>query len=923
MVERGMRDWYQLSAEQTIARAKTNLATGLTTAEANQRLLSAGKNELVETSRRSEFKIFLTQLQSSLVVLLIVAMLISYLVGEVSDAVAILAIVVLNTILGFWQDLRAEKSLAELKKLSVPTAVVLRDDAIKNIPANELVAGDVLMLQAGYFVPADCRLIETSDLMIDESALTGESLPAEKTTEQLGTTGLSIGDQTNVGFMGAMVVRGHAIAVVTKTGMNTQLGQIAGSLQSVEPKPTPLQVHLSQLSRSLAVVAIVVVALVYVVGMIAGHDAKLMLMTALSLAVAAVPEGLPAVATVALAIGARRMFRQNALIRELPAVETLGSVTVICSDKTGTLTQNRMTASVLDTANCRVVIGQDDAWVDSMSMQLLLAAGCLCNDAQLSHQDHRPAEVKASPENKPAAIGEPTEKALVEVAARYGLDQRELSGAFPRTGEVAFSSERKRMTTLHRFDQVSANERAARLAKLLFGLRAGSSQVAFVKGSIDAVLEISKQVWIDDHPEPLDAHWEERIENSLKQMASMGTRVLALGFRVVHDDRSAVELENEMVFVGLVGLTDPPRREAKMAVQRCRRAGIRPIMITGDHPLTALSIAGALGISDGEPAVTGLELKEMTVETLRQRVRDVSVFARVEPSDKLHIVEALQHNNEVVAMTGDGVNDAPALKQANVGVAMGINGTDVSKQAANVVLLDDNFATIVTAVEQGRIVYANVCKFVKYTMSSNVGEILVMTLGVVFGLPLPLIPLQILWINLVTDGLPGLALAVEPVEKHTMSRPPTELDEPIFNRKMTMDVIWIGTLIGGLSLLSGFVLSSSENVDHWRTIIFSALTFAQMGNSLACRSEFPVLFARKVRHNLWLLGAVALTCALQLAVIYLPGLQTVFDTQSLAWWELSGCLAMGLVVFLLIELRKVFFPIREDTRRFRESTVVE
>ena len=901
-------DWYRLSSEQAVRQTHSNSATGLTTVEAIDRLGKSGKNELVESDGRTGLKILLAQLQSSLVVLLIVAMLVSLLVGETSDAIAIVAIIILNTILGFWQDYRAEKSLAELKKLSVPEVVVRRDNNSQTVPANELVRGDIVNLQTGFFVPADCRLIELSDLSIDESALTGESLPVEKTIEALEPTRLPTGDQTNIGFMGTMVVQGHARAVVTNTGMKTELGQIASSLQSVESEPTPLQLRLGQLSRTLAILAVLIVALVFVGGLIVGQDAKLMLMTALSLSVAAVPEGLPAVATVSLAIGAKRMFKRNALIRQLPAVETLGSVSVICSDKTGTLTQNKMTASILDTADCQITIGEDESCASSLPTQLLMAAGCLCNDAEIRHEVKADAGAQSGQPSGPVAVGEPTEKALVEVASRFGLDQRELQSAFPRTAEIAFSSERKRMTTLHSIDTQKATAVFPSSANLWKANEAPGARIAFIKGSVDSVLNVATQVWVDNQVQSLDMGWKQRIESSLNKMASKGTRVLAFGFRLVEDDLPLSELEQEFVLIGLIGLFDPPRPEAKAAVARCRQAGIRPIMITGDHPLTAISIADSLGIPSEGAAVTGQQLAEMSAESLRERVRDASVFARVAPADKLNVVEALQYNHEVVAMTGDGVNDAPALKQANVGVAMGQNGTDVSKEAANVVLLDDNFATIVAAVEQGRIVYANVCKFVKYTMSSNIGEILVMTIGVALGMPLPLLPLQILWINLVTDGLPGLALAVDPVEKNTMNQPPLLPEEPIFNREMSIDVLWIGSLIGGLSLLTGFLMSSSLNIDHWRTVIFTALTFSQMGNVLASRSRYPVLLTQKVAQNFWLWGAIVFTCLLQIGVIYFRPMQNVFDTQALSPWELFVCLLMGVVVFVVIEVKKLILP---------------
>ncbi|MDB4539698.1 HAD-IC family P-type ATPase, partial [Saprospiraceae bacterium] len=531
-------------------------------------------------------------------------------------------------------------------------------------------------------------------------------------------------------------------------------------------------------------------------------------------------------------------------------------------------------------------------------------AGCLCNDAQLQHADVGnidPQDPQIEPTSA-TAVGEPTESALVEVAAKFGLVQFDLQNSFPRIGEIAFDSERKRMATRHSIERAD---------KEIFGSVPDQvwsfEQAVFVKGAVESILEESSFVWVGNEAQPLEQHWLAQIEESRNEMASQGTRVLAFGFRRVAPGESDEDLESEIVFVGMIGLTDPPRPEAKTAVARCRQAGIRPVMITGDHPLTALSIARQLGISDGETAVTGQELARMPKEDLRQRVDQVEVYARVAPADKLNIVEALQHNREVVAMTGDGVNDAPALKQANVGVAMGVSGTDVSIQAADVVLLDDNFATIVAAVEQGRIVYDNVRKFVKYTMSSNAGEVMVMTIGILLGMPLPLLPLQVLWVNLVTDGLPGLALAIEPVEKNTMNRAPYSPDEPVFNRRMTTDVMWIGLMIGILSLVAGNLLADSEeDVGHWRTVIFTVLTFSQMGNAIACRSDQPLLF-NKQQTNLSLWGAIATTALLQLAVIYVPFLQNVFGTKSLSIGQLALSVGSGVLVFVAVEIQKRLF----------------
>ena len=654
-----------------------------------------------------------------------------------------------------------------------------------------------------------------------------------------------------------------------------------------------MQNRLGQLSRTLAIIAIVIVAFVFVVGLIANQPARLMLMTALSLAVAIVPEGLPAVATVALAIGARRMFQRNALIRQLPSVETLGSVSVICSDKTGTLTQNKMTATSLDVHNFHGEV-DDSTESKNSSIQLLLVGSCLCNDAQLQ-QGHS----ESGNESTPQAVGEPTEKALVEVAAKLGLDQQRLQTVFPRIDEIAFDSQRKRMTTVHAI-QASDLEPFPD-----FEFLKTHQKIAFVKGSVESLLEISSSVWINDRAEELDSQNRARIEQSRDEMASKGTRVLAVGFRPIETEPADSELETNLIFVGMIGLTDPPRPEAKIAVARCGDAGIRTIMITGDHPLTAKTIAGELGILNAEAVITGRELETMSVESLQKCVQTAAVFARVAPADKLHIVEALQHNKDVVAMTGDGVNDAPALKQANMGVAMGITGTDVSKEAANMVLLDDNFATIVAAVEQGRMVYDNVKKFVKYTMSSNTGEVLVMAVGVALGMPLPLLPLQILWVNLVTDGLPGLALAVEPAEENTMHRKPIRPDEAIFDRQMTFDVVCIGALIGAISLIAGSVIGLREtDVDHWRTVIFTVLTFAQMSNAIACRSDRSAFWKGNAKQNWWLWCALASTVLLQLAVIYLPPLQEVFHTRALSLFDLTVCLAFSASVFVLIELKK-------------------
>ncbi|MGI9519202.1 MAG: cation-translocating P-type ATPase [Pirellulaceae bacterium] len=906
-------NWHLLTVDQTVDKLESCLINGLTEAEARQRIERFGRNQLESSPGRRPWQILAEQFKSSLVWLLVAAMAISLALFEWIDAGAIGAIILLNAVLGFWQDWRAERSLAALGKLVMPTVRVRRQNQIREIPVAELVPGDLVLLDSGYYVPADCRVVESVELGVNESALTGESVPVTKQSQPLTTTRLPLGDQSNRAFMGTMVVRGHSIGLVTSTGMQTELGQIAGSLKAVTPAMTPLQLRLARLSRVLAVAAGIIVGLLFLIGLAAGQSPHLMLMTALSLAVAIVPEGLPAVATVTLAVGAQRMFQQNALIRHLPAVETLGSVTVICSDKTGTLTQNRMTATHVDVAGHHWPVSELRPADESPdAVRLILTCAALCNDAELHRCADLPQEkqVLCRVGQQWVGIGEPTEAALVEVAVDFGWHRDELARLFPRTGEVPFESERKRMATLH----------DVRLPPNWNGppwLR-GAGQLVLVKGAADSVLSIASNLFVDDEVKPLDQKWRQRIQQSHDEMARNGTRVLAFGFRTVAaGDLIAVEqIEQEIVFVGLIGLKDPPRAEAKSAVAKCQAAGIRPVMITGDHPLTALSIARELGIADDQSILVGTQLSDMSDETLDRQVDQASVYARVAPQHKLRIVEALQRQGQVVAMTGDGVNDAPALKQSHIGVAMGRSGTDVAREAAEVVLLDDNFATIVKAVEQGRIVYDNVLKFVKYAMSGNVGEVLVMTVALLLGLPLPLMPLQVLWVNLVTDGLPGLALALEPAERNTMQRPPLQPDEPIFNRRMTRDVALIGLLIGIVSLGAGWVMAAERSVDYWRTIIFTVVTMSQMGNALACRSNQPLWQTRWTR-NLWLPASVLLTLVLQVAVVYMPPLQTVFHTTSLYPGDFLMCLLISGGVLVLIELMKFLPNSRVDSVRIR------
>ncbi len=953
-----MSDWHRTTVADCLEQLASNTASGLTVAQAHERQARYGLNELVETGGRGPGRILWEQVSGAMVVLLIMAAGVSAFLHEYTDAGVILAIVVLNALLGFFQDYRAERALAALKKLAVPVVRVRRDGRVRELSARELVPGDIVLLEVGNHVPADCRLWESVNLKIQEAALTGESEAVDKRVEPLLGEDLPLGDRLNMAYMGTVVTYGHGQAIVTDTGMNTELGHIARSLQAIESEPTPLQRRLAQLGRTLALVAIAIVVVVFLLGLLRGEDVPLMLRTALSLAVAAVPEGLPAVATVALALGAKRMIRRRALIRKLPAVETLGSVTVICSDKTGTLTENRMTVTVLDVSGDRLdltetllqgqpfsesqvadnVATQRQSVGRESSLALLLAGAALCNDAELERDEEH---------NGFRAVGDPTEGALAVAAARLGLPKDELLARLPRYAEIPFDSDRKRMTTVHRIAATGGDgsdgplESVSRAIQLL----EPGEHIAFTKGAVDGILGVCRYVWHEDEPQRLDESWRQRITAAHEELAAGGMRVLGVAFRPLeasvanrlagspqHDgpssrrpDNREIDIEQELIFIGMMGMIDPPRPEVAMAVERCRSAGIRPVMITGDHPLTATNIARQLKIAEDDQVLTGQELDRLGREQLRARVETTSVYARVAPKHKMQLVQALQDNGHVVAMTGDGVNDAPALKQAHIGVAMGITGTDVSKEASQMVLLDDNFATIVNAVEEGRMVYDNIRKFVKYTMTSNAGEIWVMVLGPLMGMPLPLLPLQILWVNLVTDGLPGLALAVEPPERDTMRRPPYPPQEHMFARGMVWDIAWIGLLMGVVSLAMGYVYWAvgAAAEAHWRTIVFTVLTLAQMGNALAIRSSHDSLFRIGVFSNRALVGSVALTFGLQLLVVYWPPFQHIFRTSSLAAGELVACIGLSTIVFWAVELKKLLARRRITLGKHKDRQVAD
>lgn len=889
-VRGGHPTWETMGVAEVLARLG-GTTEGLSSAEAEARRVRWGVNALLDKGQKGPGRIFLNQWTSTMVVVLLVAAAVSFLVGDGHDAVVILAIVFLNSLLGFVQEYRAEKSLAALKKMAVPRVRARRDGRWGELSSHDLVPGDLVALEAGNQVPADGRLVEAVNLRVQEASLTGESEPVDKHTGPLPAPDVPLGDQRNRVFLGTGVTYGHGVFVVCETGMSTELGRIAGWLQSSPEEHSPLQRRLDRLGNQLAGVALAMVSLLFLWGVGRGESPRLMFLTAVSLAVAAVPEGLPAVVTIALALGAQRMLKRRALIRKLPAVESLGSVDVICSDKTGTLTENRMTVTALDVAGHRLTVGNDGAgWGPLLPapLRLLLLGGALCNDAVL-HVER----------NDVRFLGDPTEGAFLLAAWHGGMEKEGLDRAFPRTSEVPFDSVRKRMTTAHRFA-------APKVWTEFFGTEAPRGDgLVFSKGAVGSLLEICDGVWVTDRREPLTDVWRQRIESANDALAAQGMRVLGVAFRALSSHPTAEPLERSMVFVGLVGMIDPPRPEVREAIRLCRTAGIRPIMITGDHPLTAQHIARQLGFDNGESVLTGSDLDRFSAPELESVVERGTVFARVSPEHKLRIVESLQKRGHVVAMTGDGVNDAPALKRADIGVAMGMTGTDVAKESSDMVLLDDHFATIVAAVAEGRVIYDNIRKFMRYLLTTNSAEILVMVLGPLFGMPLPLLPLQILWINLVTDGLPALALGVEPGERQVMDRPPVRPQEGILSRGLGLHVAWVGLWMCLLSLGVGYVFWRAGD-PCWQTALFTTLAFGQMGHVVAIRSEKDSLFRRDFISNPWLLGAVASTLVAQLTVIYTPPLGRLFGTVPLGPAPLGGALGAAGLVVAAVEVEKLF-----------------
>jgi P-type Ca2+ transporter type 2C len=945
--------WHSITAEEVLERLATFSEMGLTQEEATRRLEQYGPNQLQEAPPTTFMQMLWDQLNNFVVILLIVAAVISAILGDYIEAAAIIAIVVMNATLGVVQERRAEQALAALRKLAAPEAHVIRDGSRRSMPSHQLVPGDLVLLESGNFIPADVRLFEAVNLRVDEAALTGESVPVKKDAAVRLEEDIPLGDRKNTAFMGTVVSYGRGKGVVVSTGMYTQIGIIAEMLQAVEHEPTPLQRRLDSLGKVLGWAALAICAMVFLVGWLQGGDPLDMFMIAVGLAIAAVPEGLPAVVTISLALGMREMIKRHALVRKLSSVETLGSATIICSDKTGTLTQNEMTVTRLWIDGQFIdatgggytpegdfrIHGGKISLSESPGLLTALEIAVLNNDAQLE-------VIQSDGDNKQTyrMVGDPTEGALIVAAAKAGLWQSAINKELPRVQEIPFDSERKRMLTIH-----ARQKSQPSVPTLLSGGNGSGKYLVTLKGAPDLVLEQCTH-YLDSKGQgvPLQEFDRERILGANDSMTQDALRVLGFAYRSipeVPDEIAPQALEQGMVFAGLIGMIDPPRPEVPPALQKARQAGIRTVMITGDYPNTALAIAASIGLLEsGHTVITGPELNQIDDEVLRRQVGRTDVFARVSPEHKLRIVSALRANNEVVAMTGDGVNDAPAIKRADIGIAMGIAGTDVAKESADMVLTDDNYASIVSAVEQGRIIYANIRKFVFFLLSSNVAEIMIIFLATLAGLPTPLTVIQLLWLNLLTDGAPALALAKETGDPDTMQRPPRPASEPIINRSMRLG-IGVQTITQTGAVLAAFaigliwhlaaqgLLPAGENpfpylfqfnwqginVADAETMAFVTLSLCELFRAYTVRSERISLFRLGIFSNRFMQYAVGLSIGLLLLVMYVPFLQPVFNTVPLDAREWAVVLSLALVPAVSEEITKAYLRWRDRRNQRPEN----
>ncbi len=872
--------WYKKNIAEIKEELDVNLETGLSSLEVEKRRTKYGENTLTEKKQKSIVTMFFSQFKDFMVIILLVAAVISGILGEWSDTVIILIVVLLNAIIGVVQENKAEKSLEALKSLSSPSAKVLRNGQKIEIKSEELVPGDIMLLDAGDYVAADGILIESASLKIEESALTGESVPVDKQTDIPEGEDLPLGDRLNYVFTSSLVTNGRGKVIVTETGMNTEIGKIAGMLQNQEEMRTPLQEKLDQLGKMLGIGALAICALIFAIGYFQGRDVFEMFLVAVSLAVAAIPEGLPAIVTIVLSLGVQRMIKKGAIIRKLPAVETLGTASVICSDKTGTLTQNKMTVTKLYTYGQLEDI--DDVDIEKSDRHLALKIGLLSNDAVIEDVDGEQKQ-----------LGDPTEVALIVSAEKLGILKREHEEKLKRVEELPFDSDRKLMTTIHEHED---------------------NFKFFTKGALDVILNRCTKILVGEEIKALTIEMKEEIKGVNEELSKKALRVIALAYKEeseIPTDLSSESVENELIFVGMEAMIDPPREEAKVAVAKCKSAGIRPVMITGDHKITAMAIATELGILDenGE-AIEGSDVEKMTQEELNDSVEKYSVYARVSPEHKVRIVSAWQSRGKIVAMTGDGVNDAPALKAANIGCAMGITGTDVSKQAADMILTDDNFSTIVSAVEEGRSIFDNIKKSINFLLSCNLGEIVALLTSIVLGMPLPLLPIHILWINLITDSLPALALGVDPSEPDIMKRKPRDPKKSIFADGLLLSIIFQGLIIGTVTLIA-FNLGNRTSVDEGRTMAFVTLSLTQLMHTFNVRSVDKSIFQIGLFTNKYLIGANLISILLIVLLIVVPPLRDIFKLTTLGTEYLLEVIGLSLVPIVLVEIKKL---IRRNTK---------
>ena len=905
------KNWFSKSVDEVKKELLTDLEKGLTDEQISKQREKFGKNELKAQKKKSLFVKFLEQFKDFMIIVLIIAAIISgvvgYMQGEgITDSIIILIVVIVNAIIGVAQEAKAEKSLEALQKLSSHSAKVMRNGILTVVPSKELVPGDIVILDTGDFVPADLRIIEAANLKSQESSLTGESVPVEKYSEVIKDEKVGIGDRVNMLFSSSLITYGRGKGIVVETGMNTEVGKIAGIINDTEKAETPLQIKLNKLGKTLGLVALAICAFIFIIGLIYGKEPLDMFMTAVSLAVAAIPEGLAAVSTIVLAIGVQRMVKKHAIVKKLPAVETLGSATVICSDKTGTLTQNKMTVKKIFYDNKLVDIDKIEQNEIKDDLEKLVYVSMLCNDTKVGRDNE--------------LTGDPTETALVDMG--FVLDFKpELFEMLPRVGEIPFDSNRKLMTTIHKYED---------------------KYLVYTKGGVDELLKRCNKYILNNEIKNDLNNFKNSIQNINEKMAKEALRVLAMGYKELDhmpSDEEMKNIESDLIYVGMVGMIDPPREEAKVAVEKCKTAGIKTVMITGDHKITATAIAKSLGILENESeAITGAELEEMSDEDLAKNIRKYSVYARVSPEHKVRIVRAWQKNGEIVAMTGDGVNDAPALKKADIGCAMGMVGTDVAKEAADVILTDDNFATVVSAVEEGRRIYDNILKAIQFLLSSNVGEIIVLFVAILitpllskaFGIDIkliePLLPIHILWVNLVTDSLPALALAVDPAEKDVMTRKPLKPGKGIFTKGMTWRIVYQGIMIGLITLAAfciglatpesslpevynneGVRLSNEEvKVEIGQTMAFTVLALSELVHVFNVRNNKKSIFKTGIFNNSKLILAIAVSAVLMFLILLIPSLRQIFSIPVLPLGNIIETILLVLAPLAIVELFKLF-----------------